>query len=241
MGCLMILFPVRGKWLAAALGTAVIVTIYLLPMRAAPLAMAVGAGAFAWAWVSPQRGPRLMALLTIVLIGVTPLIAYQVTRPETVGIEKRALPGSWQHRVEIWHYAAQKIAEKPLLGWGFDASRTLGGTTQFVLEQPDGAKITFPGVSLLPLHPHNGILQVWLEMGAAGALLLMGMMYGIGQRLAANEREHGRLGGAMASAVTASALSVGLLSFGLWQSWWQASLWLGAVLCLATLRRLNPR
>lgn len=239
MVCCMILLPGRGKWLAAALGIAVFVTVCRLPMGAAPLAMAAGTGAFAWAWVSPWGAPRLMALLIIVLIGVTPFIAYQIPRPETVGVEKRELPGSWQHRVEIWHYTARKIADKPLLGWGFDASRTLGGTTQFVLEQPDGAKITYPGISLLPLHPHNGILQVWLEMGAAGALLVMVMIYGIGQSLAGIVREHGRFGGAMASAVTASALSLSLLSFGQWQSWWQASLWLSAVLCLAVLHGLR--
>ena len=29
-------------------------------------------------------------------------------------------------------------------------------------------EVIYPGIGLLPLHPHNGVLQVWLEMGAVG-------------------------------------------------------------------------
>lgn len=242
MACCMVLFPVKGKWLAGALGIAVFATILPLPMQAAPLAILVGTVAYIWAWYAPQRAPRLMAALAIVLIAVMPLISYHVSRPEVVGIEKHTLPGSWQHRVEIWHFVAEKIAVKPLLGWGFDASRNIdGGQTQFVLEQPDGTEIIYPGIGLLPLHPHNGVLQVWLEMGAVGALTIMLLLYGMGKSLASIAIDHGRLGGAMATATTASALCVGLLSFGQWQSWWQASLWIAALLCLGALRALNPR
>lgn len=241
MVCCIIQFPVWGKWLAGALFLGVIVTIFPLPMQAATLAMMVGGAAFLWAWLAPLRAPRILAALTIVLIGVMPLISWHVSRPEAVGIEKHHLPGSWQHRVEIWHFAAEKIALKPLLGWGFDASRHIdGGQTQFVLEQPDGSELIYPGIGLLPLHPHNGVLQVWLELGAAGALMVMLLIYGIGRSLADIASVHGRLGGAMACAATASALSVGLLSFGQWQSWWQASLWISAAFCLGALRALNP-
>lgn len=242
MACCMVLFPAKGKWLAAVLGVAVFVTIFSLPMQAAPLAMLAGALACLWAWYAPQRAPRLMAAAAIVLIAVMPLISYHVSRPEVVGIEKHTLPGSWQHRVEIWHFVAEKIAVKPLLGWGFDASRNIdGGQTQFVLEQPDGSEVIYPGIGLLPLHPHNGVLQVWLEMGAIGALMVMLLLYGMGQSLAAIATDHGRIAGAMATASTASALCVGLLSFGQWQSWWQASLWIAAALCLGVLRAPNPR
>lgn len=242
MACCIALFPARGKWLAAVLGGAVFVTILPLPMQAASLAMVVGAGAFFCTWFAPQRGPKVMVALAVVLTVIMPLISYHVARPEVLGIEKHQLPGSWQHRVEIWHFSATKISEKPLLGWGFDASRNIdGGNTQFVLELPDGSEKIFPGIGLLPLHPHNGILQVWLEMGAVGAVLLTLLFFGLGKSLAAITNAYGRLGGAMASASTASALCVGLLSFGQWQSWWQASLWIAALLCTGALRAFSPR
>ncbi len=241
MACCIALFPAKGKWLAAALGIAVFVTILPLPMQAAPLAMVMGTLAFVLTWFAPRRGPQIMAGVVIVLIAVMPLISYHVSRPEMVGVAKRELPGSWQHRVEIWHFAAEKIAARPILGWGFDASRNIdGGKTQFVLELPDGSEKIYPGIGLLPLHPHNGVLQVWLEMGAAGAALVMLLMFGLGRGLSAIAVENA-LGGAIAAAAAASALCVGLLSFGQWQSWWQATLWIAALLCIGALRTLNPR
>lgn len=237
MVCCRGLFPGRGKWLALALGAAVFPTVFLLPMQAAPLAMAVGCVAFLFAWCAPRRGPRLLAGLMIVLIAVIPLCAYQIARPEALGVAKSALPGSWQHRVEIWHYSAEKIAQKPFQGWGFDASRWIEhGQTQFVLESPDGGRQTFPGVGLLPLHPHNGVLQIWLELGALGAFLAALFVFGLERRLASFTADYGRFAGAAAAASAASALTIALLSFGLWQSWWQASLWLTAVLCLGAGR-----
>ena len=242
MACCAALFSGWGKWLAPTLGGAVFTTVFFLPMQAAPLAMGAGAVAFLLAWCAPRRGPRLLAALMIVLIGVVPLSAYQIARPEALGVAKSALPGSWQHRVEIWHYSAGKIAHKPVLGWGFDASRGIErGQTQFVLETPDGGRRTFPGVSLLPLHPHNGVLQIWLELGAIGALLAALFVFGLGRRLVDFTAGHGRFAGAAAAACASSALTIALLSFGLWQSWWQASLWLAAVLCLGAGRSLAAR
>lgn len=242
MACCMMLFPGPGKWLALALAGAVFLTILPLPMQAAPLAMAVGGVAFLWTWAAPQTAPRWMAAIIIAVVAVMPLVSSYVSRPEVLGIEKHRLPGSWQHRVEIWHFSAQRIAEKPVLGWGFDASRNIdAGKTQFILEQPNGQKVIYPGIGLLPLHPHNGVLQVWLEMGAVGAGLVMLLIFGLGRALSSIVADYGRLAGAMATASAASALCVGLLSFGQWQSWWQATLWIGALLCIGVLRALKFR
>ncbi len=242
MAACVILFPAKGKWLAGVMAVAVLLTIAPLPMQAAPMAMGVGGLAFAWTWYAPKTAPRGMAAMVILLIGVMPLISHTISRPEVVGIEKHQLPGSWQHRVEIWHFTAQRIAEKPLLGWGFDASRNIeAGKTQFVLEQPDGSEVIFPGIGLLPLHPHNGVLQVWLEMGAIGALLVVLLIFAMARALASIITDDGRMAGAMTAASIASALCVGLLSFGQWQSWWQASLWIGALLCSGVLRALRLR
>lgn len=241
MAACVIQFPAKGKWLASAMAIAVFLTVAPLPMQAAPLAMGVGGLAFAWIWYTPKTAPRWMAAMVILLTGVMPFISYSISRPEVLGIEKHHLPGSWQHRVEIWHFAAQRIAEKPVLGWGFDASRNIdAGKTQFVLEQPDGSEVIFPGIGLLPLHPHNGVLQAWLEMGAIGALLVMLLIFGLANKLTYIITDYGRMAGAMTAASIASALCVGLLSFGQWQSWWQASLWISALLCSGVLRALSP-
>src|SRR3546814_3641058 len=85
----------------------------------------------------------------------------------TANIEANAeyLPLSWQHRIEIWRFAAEKAAERPLTGWGFDATRVLGRIAESEV---------FSGRTLA-LHPHNLSLQVWLELGGVGALLVVGI------------------------------------------------------------------
>ena len=91
---------------------------------------------------APQRAPRLMAALTIVLIGVDAADFVSCVAARSAW-ESRSIrcpaPGSTGWKSGI--LPREKIAVKPLLGWGFDASRNIdGGQTQFVLEQPDGTR-----------------------------------------------------------------------------------------------------
>lgn len=242
MACLYGLRRHYGGWLAIGLGFALFCTSLYLPLGAASLAIVAGVAAFSLCYFFPRRGPKIFAALAIAMVIAAPFVAYSVSRPEVIGIEKRALPASWQHRIEIWHYTAEKIAQKPLLGWGFDSARHLeGGKTQFIVEAQDGSQIAYPGVGLLPLHPHNGVLQIWLELGTAGAALAIFMLFLLGRKLAEIGAVYGRIHGGLAAASAASALTILVLSFGLWQSWWQAGLWLGVVLWAAVLRVLNPR
>lgn len=229
----------RGAWLAAALVLATFLTVLALPMAAAVLAFLTGAAGWALCWALPRRGPQLMAGFSMLLLAGLPLAALYVAQPETVGIETRVLPTSWQHRIAIWHFAAGRIAEKPLTGWGFDASRHIeGGKTKYVVLLPDGGALNATSATLLPLHPHNGALQIWLELGAPGALFGLLLLGGLGLAIAAHPAtDHSRetrIRTASQAAASASAISLAFLSFGLWQNWWQASFWLAAAaVCLA--------
>ena len=62
------------------------------------------------------------------------------------------------HRLLIWSFTGDRIAERPLTGWGLDASRAI----------PGGRDPIRPGEAWMPLHPHNAALQLWLELGAPG-------------------------------------------------------------------------
>ena len=81
-----------------------------------------------------------------------------------------AIKGSAGHRLLIWSFVGERIAERPLLGWGLDASRAI----------PGGKEEIRPGLTRLPLHPHNAALQVWLELGMPGALLAALLSAGCG-------------------------------------------------------------
>ncbi len=116
---------------------------------------------------------------------------------------------SAQHRVEVWEFSTRKIAERPLLGWGFDASRHIGRT-----DGDDG------GRPPMPLHPHNAPLQIWLELGALGIVLAAALLWQLARRvewLPPGQRP-------FAQALFAAMLMATCTSFGMWQSWWLALL-----------------
>ena len=119
------------------------------------------------------------------------------------------LVGSVQHRVEIWNFSIQRIAEKPLLGWGFDGSRHIGAL------YPDASDT---GRAFMALHPHSAPLQIMLELGAVGAVLALALLGWVAVRL---DTMPGRAS-ALAQALFISALAIGCVAFGVWQNWWLA-------------------
>ncbi len=125
------------------------------------------------------------------------------------------------HRLKIWRFVADVIAERPLAGWGLNASREL----------PGGNVEIAPGANRLPLHPHNAFLQVWVELGAIGVAL--GAALGITALWAAMTLRppaagDARCARASALALIASGSLVAGVAYGIWQGWWMAALWLAA-------------
>lgn len=85
----------------------------------------------------------------------------------------------------------------------------------------------------LPLHPHNAILQWWLELGAIGAILAGGTVLSAIRSLCRLPDRPRRLA---AAAIFGQACVVAMLSFGAWQSWWLA----GLILCVWLITILDP-
>ena len=133
------------------------------------------------------------------------------------------------HRLMIWSFAGERIAERPLAGWGLDAARGI----------PGGRDPIRPGETWLPLHPHNAPLQVWLELGVPGAVLFALLValpwYGLATV------PWPRIFGAAAGTSLAIALTASFVTYGIWQEWWLATLWfsLFAVLVMARLPALE--
>lgn len=129
-----------------------------------------------------------------------------------------------RHRFAIWDFAATRTLEQPVFGWGLGASRVVPGA--------DGiAKQLSSTAETLPLHPHNALLQTWLELGIPGILLALVAVVTILSRI--TSYISGRKELATALTVIFSATLIAELSFGIWQSWWLVFLWVLAALTIA--------
>ena len=230
-------FALPWPWVARAallvLGAGVLIS---LPGETARLATLAGLGAAVLGLVAPRVGPRLVGAGVACVILLMPFLVAFVPQ-----IPSASLPPSAVHRLVIWDFAAARIAEKPILGWGLEASRAMPGGSA----QPDAATldrlnitapalrdfVTQPHAGLMPLHPHNGALQLWLELGGIGALIGAALMLALG--VAASRSAAPAVGAGM----LASAAVTGMLSFGLWQAWWVASLLLAMVALALVPRR----
>jgi O-antigen ligase len=191
----------------------------------------------------PKATFPLMAAMAVGLCLAAPWAALSLPAPQ-VSAGWSWLPSSAHHRLTIWSFAAHHIADKPLVGWGFDSARAIpGGKTRVPVVRMTGCKAEDPLIEVpgfdhpvpgdcvtweesLPLHPHDAWLQVWLELGAVGALLVAWGMAAViwsGARMARP---------ATAAATLAVGLVVCSVSFGAWQSWWLSTLWIAAALLL---------
>jgi O-antigen ligase len=220
-------------WARAALAACGAAIVLALPGESPKLAVLAGLAAAGAAWVAPRAVPRLLgaALAALILLGPVVLApALEAAAPRLAA----ALPHSAAHRLAIWDFALTRIAERPLLGWGMEASRAIpggeGGPTEETLARlgltapAQRAFLLAPGAAeLMPLHPHSGALQVRLELGVPGALLAAALALLLGLA-AAHRAPHPP---AAAGALAAAAVSA-LLSFGAWQAWWYAALLLVA-------------
>lgn len=150
-----------------------------------------------------------------------------------LALPRLALPGMWDahnmapsfvHRLHIWQFTIEKIAERPLLGWGLKSSDNL----------PEVTKLT------QNLHPHHNFLQAWLDFGLPGVLMYIGLamlaLLGIFRLHIEN-----RVVNAAAYAAVICALVGGMAGFGLWQSWWLSGNILIAMLMALIMRYLAER
>lgn len=72
------------------------------------------------------------------------------------------------YRLHIWDFTTDRIFERPILGWGAGASKRIGTDAEGIVFDPNFGEIGEP----IPIHPHNAVLQVWLEFGLAGAIVV---------------------------------------------------------------------
>jgi O-antigen ligase len=193
------------------------------------LAIVAGAAIFAIAWFAPRVAMTM--LLIAVAVGLLmipfipelqPLLADMI---RDLGLSEFSL----HHRMEIWQFASEHSLARPFAGWGLDSSRLIGVGQVTIVD--DAPNVGFRNVDVLPLHPHNALLQAWLELGVVGALILAALFASV--VLAIRRHVRGHLERAAAYALFVAAFINAELSFGIWQGWWISCNALAAILLTA--------
>ena len=193
-------------WIRAALVVLVAVAVFISKSDSALLAIAAGLFVTSLALVSNR-----LAAIGVLVVAAVAFIAMPLT--VQVMADLAAETGadavvnlSTERRLEIWREFSQVALVHPVLGWGLESSRYFG-------------MWDIPGVdwSIGPVHhPHNPILQIWVELGAIGVALAGLIMIGIVLSIPSLP---GRRRSFAYGAITAT-LAISSVSHGAWQIWW---------------------
>ena len=144
------------------------------------------------------------------------------------------MPNSAINRFIIWQFATKRILEKPFVGWGMNTARQIpGGSEKYTLRVDTSAKknVALFREFYVPLHTHNQAIQIWLELGAVGAIFVAAFGWLFIRKLGNTETDPALFG------VVISILVFNFLSYGAWQSWWIATQFLCLFVALASTRK----
>lgn len=153
----------------------------------------------------PQGFPKVLLLLSGVLILFAPVLAFISSL--MIEIDLSAIPVSWEHRLRMWSYSWKVIIDNPMFGNGFDAARTYSETwtTRNDIE-----------LSIVSLHPHNAGIHIWTEAGFIGALLATSLIISL-LNLVKNITQDQS---AIVSGIIVATLFIASLSYSAWNFWW---------------------
>ena len=231
---ILVLPAVAAEWLrarvrAAAVAVVAGAAIALSVDSTAKLGLVLGIVIAALAFWRRRPVARMLVLVSVLFVVLAPLTLPRLAHMPRVFDTVDGIKESAGHRLLIWSFVGERIADHPLVGWGLDSSRAIPG---------GGIVIRPPHETWLPLHPHDAALQVWLELGGVGVLPFVAFLALLWYRVAGAAWP--RLYGAAAAGSLAAALTIGFLSYGIWQEWWLGTLALALFAVLALGRVATP-
>ena len=206
---------------AAALGVLALGVIAAFSNDVAANAVAIAAGlvGIVITFKAPKTSFVVATSGLIFLLIVTPFAAALLPIDAIFSSLETHVPEAWQsqfsswfHRLAIWDSVAGRVDDGLPFGFGADYARMWTQSAPMI-EVP-GARAP---LSVMPVHPHNVFLQIWLELGLPGVLSL-GLFFYFGSAVLRRA--------ALPTPITAvsvgvlAAISVSLMVEGsLWQVW----------------------
>jgi exopolysaccharide production protein ExoQ len=202
------------------LAVAVAAAVFMTQSVSAQLGLLVAVAAFLIALASTRIAVPLLAASSAAAFLLLPFLIRWTFGPLHGALQAIPVRTEPEIRLEIWDLFAGAIFEKPILGWGLESTRFFG--------ERDLSHVApgFVWESHGWHHPHNLVIQVWVELGAIGAVLFTAAItlacLAI-RRLPEARRPH-------VCAFFAGAFSIAVVSHGAWQTWWLALLAAGIVM-----------
>ena len=203
-----------GRIAAAVLIVGVALAVFASESETAKLALLVGLAAglvflLRWRWLVTALAFAIV--LFVMMQPFWPTILDNVLSQSALDALQQ---GHARERLVIWRSFAAAVGMRPILGFGFDSSGTIGFGPLLELF-PEALR-----VGIRDSHPHNMALQVWVELGVVGAALAALAL----ARATLLTARHSPLARAASAACIGSALLVAAVGYGAWQAWWVTAL-----------------
>ena len=130
------------------------------------------------------------------------------------------------HRQMIWQFTFSHVFDHPIIGYGINAAPWVPGANELAGSSTQ---------SVLPGHPHSWFMEIWLETGVLGLLMVVPLVLMIGLTGFRDVRHNGIAAGGLTLMMMAAYWFAGLFSYSFWTSWWFGVVML--TFALAFLRR----
>lgn len=219
---------IRDGYRVAALFLWAATFILLLSLGSLSAVTGLAAGSLCFICVLLAKDKALKGLIVLALVGITltPLIMlYQ--KPQEIMAHFPEIPASCEHRLYIWQFASKKALQHPVHGWGLNASRHIPILPSEMLSEEK---------SPLPIHPHNNVTQLWLELGITGLLLFATFITALFVTIRHISTDN--VYKAACASSLAAYLVIGYTAYGIWQEWWMAA---GFLLALSFITEETSR
>jgi len=226
------LLALRGRAVRLALGIAVLGVVMSYFGTSLQVAAYAATLVLILTLCLPRFMPWLIGASIALFVAVTPILPPLTATVDTDAVTARTHNVSIAHRIIIWRFSAERIADKPFAGWGMNAARAMPGGKEKVLLIGEPS---FIYGERMPLHTHNAPLQWWLELGVPGVVLMAGLwLFALARAARAFPA---RMPRAIAMGAFTAAFVIANLSYGAWQAWWLSTLAFAAVFLAIALHR----
>ncbi|MEL7111043.1 MAG: O-antigen ligase family protein [Pseudomonadota bacterium] len=191
----------------------------------------------------PRNGFKvLFSTLAFYVVAAPALLSWGVSQIRMTGIP---LPRSFFSRTYSWELVGSKVGEAPLTGHGLEASQTWRESYKAYPEWLADATARYGDTHaweiypVIPLHPHNMPLQIWVETGMIGALLAAFSLFFLGWRLRPPEAWP-PISKYAAAGLVGACFAVCSFAYSMWNEAFWASVALAAALILLRARHDGP-